>query len=69
MNSTQVSSHDEDVLLGPVEGGKLLGRKKEWMLAHSTGGQKPTIPFVQFGRFVQFRRSDLRKFVEKHSEG
>jgi len=65
--STTTPIQDDDVLLSPEAGGRLLGRKREWMLEHSTGGKKPRLPYVRFGRFVHFSRKALREIIEKHS--
>ena len=57
---------DEDQLLNPVEAGKLLGRSAGWMVEH-VSKLEPRVPCVRFGRYIQFRRSDLRSFVEQHA--
>jgi excisionase family DNA binding protein len=44
-----------------------LGVSKGWVYDHTTRKQ-PRLPCIRFGEVKRFRRGDIEKFIEEHSQ-
>jgi len=55
---------DADVLLNTAQVAEMLQLSPYFVVAHSTGRRKPTIPFVKLShRTLRFRLSDVKEFI------
>lgn len=63
--SNTLAPQREDELLSVADASAFLGRSQWWLLAHTTGGEAPKVPFIKFGRRIQFLKSDLLNFVQQ----
>ncbi len=66
--STSTQQHDEDELIDVSQAAQIVGRSNFWVIEHTSGKAKPRLPFVRFGRKIQFQRKALREFIAAHVE-
>jgi len=58
----------DDILLDTVQTAQLLKMSTFFVVAHSSGGRKPQIPFLKLGNRLRFRPSDVQNYIASRTK-